>query len=458
MSDTSGECWLRAALLAVSVAALGHALQIGDGILQPHVMRWLILSVFTCAAGTLAPMPRVDPRAAARVAMAVIGLVLAWQIWQLFERPPFNNVDAAVSGIRSFRVLLSITSAMALVLALLAPVRIARLVFPAVLVGFFALGVWVIRAAPVPSAPPIDVYVFQQEACAAVLKGTNPYTITFPDVIGAEWYGPGVSVNGRLRFGYPYMPLTLLMSLPGYLLAGDVRYSHLAAIVGAAALIAYARPSRLSFAAAALLLLQPRGLYILERSWCEPQVVLLLAATVFAAARGSRYVPLLVGLLIVSKQYMLATAALAPLLVPVWTRRKLLSFVGEAALVALVATLPLAMLAPAGFWRSAVALQFRQLYRWDSANFVAWLGHARNLPRDVLPVPWWLAFVLLLVAIAIALWSLPRTTAAFASAVALCYFVFFAFAKQAFANYYFLVIGAACCAIATIGSPAPVET
>ena len=74
-----------------------------------------------------------------------------------------------------------------------------------------------------------------------ILKGTNPYTITFPDVIGAEWYGPGVSVNGRLRFGYPYMPLTLLMSLPGYLVAGDVRCSHLAAMVGAAALIAYAR-------------------------------------------------------------------------------------------------------------------------------------------------------------------------------------------------------------------------
>ena len=80
--------------------------------------------------------------------------------------------------------------------------------------------------------------------------------------------------------------------------------------------------------------------------------MLQLAATVFAASAGSRYVPLLLGLLIVSKQYMLATAALAPLLVPVWDRRRLLSFAGEAALVAVVATLPLAMLAPAGFWRA----------------------------------------------------------------------------------------------------------
>jgi hypothetical protein len=180
-------------------------------------------------------------------------------------------------------------------------------------------------------------------------------------------------VNGRLRFGYPYMPLTLLMSLPGYLVAGDVRYSHLAAMVAAAALIAYARPSRLSFAAAALLLLQPRGLYILERSWCEPQVVLLLAATVFAAARGSRYVPLSLGLLIVSKQYMLATAAL----------RRCLSRCGIAAgfspspvkryWLRWSRTLPLAMLAPAGFWRSAVALQF--------ASFTAGIRPLRRMAR-----------------------------------------------------------------------------
>jgi hypothetical protein len=111
-------------------------------------------------------------------------------VWQLFERPPFNDVDTSATRFTFFRVILSITSATALVLALLAPMRIARIVFPAVLVGFFALGVWVIRAAPVPSSPAIDVYVFQQDSCAALLKGTNPYTITFPDVIGADGMAP----------------------------------------------------------------------------------------------------------------------------------------------------------------------------------------------------------------------------------------------------------------------------
>ena len=40
-------------------------------------MRWLILSLFTCVTGMVAPMPRVEPRFAARVAMFVIGL--AWR-------------------------------------------------------------------------------------------------------------------------------------------------------------------------------------------------------------------------------------------------------------------------------------------------------------------------------------------------------------------------------------------
>ena len=75
-----------------------------------------------------------------------------------------------------------------------------------------------------------------------------------------------------------------------------------------------------------------------------------------------------------------------------------------------------------------------------------------------MPVPWWLAFGLMLAAIAVALWRFRRTPAGFAAAVPIAYFLFFAFGKQAFANYYFLVIGATCCAIATLDSPALAET
>ena len=49
----------------------------------------------------------------------------------------------------------------------------------------------------------------------------------------------------------------------------------------------------------------------------------------------------------------------------------------------------------------------------------------------------------------------PRTAAGFAGSVGLVMLVFFAFSKQAFANYYFFVIGALCCAAAVSVGPRP---
>jgi len=42
----------------------------------------------------------------------------------------------------------------------------------------------------------------------------------------------------------------------------------------------------------------------------------------------------------------------------------------------------------------------------------------------------------------------PRSPAGFAAATAFTFILFFAFAKQAFCNYYFLVIGMLCAALA----------
>ena len=52
--------------------------------------------------------------------------------------------------------------------------------------------------------------------------------------------------------------------------------------------------------------------------------------------------------------------------------------------------------------------------------------------------------------IPLAMWLLPKNAGGFAGAVAVVYFTFFALNRQAFCNYYFLVIAAMCCAIATL--------
>jgi hypothetical protein len=52
----------------------------------------------------------------------------------------------------------------------------------------------------------------------------------------------------------------------------------------------------------------------------------------------------------------------------------------------------------------------------------------------------------------------PRTPAGFAASTALIFALFFAFNKQAFCNYYFVVFAASCCAAALASAPLQTST
>ena len=60
--------------------------------------------------------------------------------------------------------------------------------------------------------------------------------------------------------------------------------------------------------------------------------------------------------------------------------------------------------------------------------------------------------VAVVLTLGLSLWRAPRSAAGFAGSVGLVYLSLFAFSKQAFANYYFFVIGAFCCAVAASGA------
>jgi len=292
--------------------------------------------------------------------------------------------------------------------------------------------------------PGVDVCLFQRNAADTLLRGENPYSITFKDPYrdSSGFYGAGISANGRLQFGYPYPPLSLLLIIPAHLL-GDFRYAHLAAMGVAAALIALCRPGRPAFAAAALLLFTPRGFFVLEAGWTEPLAVMFLAGTVFAACRSRRSLPVPLGLLLATKQYLPLLVLATPLL------RRPSNVTWKAIAVAAAVTLPLAMWDLPGFVHSVVLLQFRQPFRPDALGYLVPLS---DLGFGTPPA--WIAFVAAGIAGAIALRRCPRTPAGFAAAAALVLLAFFAFNKQAFCNYYHLVIGALCCA-AGAADPAP---
>jgi hypothetical protein len=121
--------------------------------------------------------------------------------------------------------------------------------------------------------------------------------------------------------------------------------------------------------------------------------------------------------------------------------------IAVAGVVTAVVSLPLIVCNIPAYVHSAVTLQFQQPFRADALSLSAWWyshGHA--------PPPNALAFLAAVAAIALSLWRAPHTPAGFAAAVAVVYYAFLAFNKQAFCNYYFFVVGALCCALAASAS------
>jgi hypothetical protein len=437
--DTS---WLSATLLALSALSLGHALAINRGMLAPMALLWLSGALGLCA--TAVAVSRYQPgwisvRRGQLVLSAVLLAGLLLQLLQLAYAPPAlrSHLDEVPPN--------ALRGALAAVggLAAVGTTRVSgmrRIWFPLVLLIFAGLGHLVLQGSPQPA---VDVFFFQRDGGAALTEGRNPYAMRFPNIYGPDtpFYGPGLVEDGWLTFGFPYLPLSLLLVLPGHLIAGDVRYANLTALILSGVFIGYARPGAVAALAACVCLFTPVGLLILERSWTEPLVVVLLAATIFLACRAPRAAPYAYGLLLAVKQYMVLAVPLTYMLARA-TRVELSRLLTIALVIAAAATIPFVLWDPTAFIDSVVTLQFKQPFRTDALSYPAWIV-SRGGPR-------WtgaLSFAAAAVALGLVLRFAPRTPAGTAASVAFVYFAFFAWNKQAFANYYFFVIGALCCAV-----------
>jgi hypothetical protein len=300
--------------------------------------------------------------------------------------------------------------------------------------------------------PVFDFYELQRVAGLELLTGANPYTMRVEN-----WF-PGwnshvdasLVQNGVPLFGFIYPPLALLQILPVQLFGLDFRYAYVLLAVATAALVGTCGRGPVPKLAAALLVSSPYGAYVIAAGWSEPGVGVWLAATVWLACRRPGATGVGLGLFAAAKQYVPLTAPLALLLVPregpADRRRRLLALLVPAAVVAAVVTLPLALWDLPAFWFSTVSVQLRQPFRPDSLSVLALL-----YKWGVKEPPAVLGFVALAVGQAVALWRAPRSPAGFAAGMTLSLLLFFAFSKQAFANYYTLAIIAAVTALAAAG-------
>ncbi|MCB1246990.1 MAG: DUF2029 domain-containing protein, partial [Acidimicrobiia bacterium] len=289
-----------------------------------------------------------------------------------------------------------------------------------------------------------DVQVFQRDASVALLRGTNPFDITFIDIYppasSAKFYAPGLSVGGVLQFGYPYFPLSLLVIAPFEALA-DFRIAHALAVIVTAHLMARLSPGRHSTLAAMLFLLMSPAADAARIGWTDPLVLLALVGVVAVACHRSALSSAAAGLLFAVKQYTVFLVVPSLLLIErPWRFRSVARHLGIAGGVFVAITLPFVLWDPAAFWNSVVRLQFIQPFRPDSIAIPALVADWwTTLPPLVsVGAPF---FAVAAASVAVAMRT-PTGPQGFALASAFVLLVSYVTSKQAFVNYYYVAIGA----------------
>jgi uncharacterized membrane protein len=440
---------LPAFAMTLFVLALGHAVDLKDGDYGPGPIFWLTIAIPFAVLAILNPRWDSVESVFRRRLPAVLALAIAIEAYYLLLRVRTDShitlafTTVAVLGLFQFLELRSILRWSLMIIMVIA----------FCIAGATAFNVRSKNAG-------IDVFMFQQTACYALTHGLNPYSFKYPSIypLGTPYYGPGiVDANGYLTVGCPYPPLSILLTLPGYFL-GDVRYSDVAAIGISAAVIAFAptrrgsdRASRSSAPlAAALLLLMPRAVYVLDLSWTEPLLVLMFSFVMFSALRWPKALPVALGLYLSTKQYTILTLPLLPLLIDRpnhW--RTLWRLLLKAFLVVTAINLPFLLWNVRAFWRSLVEFQLMQSFRNDALSYLVFIRHL----APQMPLPAWISLVPLVVIIPVCLRRVASSPAGFAAAVTVVHLFFFAFNKQAFCNYYYFVIATACWSIAAARLP-----
>jgi hypothetical protein len=435
----------RAIFWTLSAFFLALAVWVKDGTYAPSAIVGLSLAIVLAVAGVYCPaLPSRLPSTTQTLNAILIGCATAFTaLWGV----PRESPNAPYLFVSYWCACLFL----AVLLSRLVRGPLARWLFPLFLLAHIGLGTVTIMGAKVDEKQSgrfkfevrNDVQIFADEAARLLTEGKNPYSTRMPNVMGADlpFYWDGATdKNGRLPFGYPYMPLSAIFSIPGYLL-GDIRLANAFAIIGIAFCLAYARPSVTSQLAATVFLLFPSTLLMLIMSWTEPVALFFLAATVFCSFRAPKWLFLALGCLIASKQYTLFLLPLLPLVFP--DKAKWRPLLWQSLGVAALLTVPMALWDIDGFYRSVVQMQFKQPFRRDSLSYFVTVLRAGGPQLSPL-----LGFAALIAGLSFGALKAPRTAAGWLTAGAVAYLGFFALNKQAFVNYYFWVFGLLITAVA----------
>ncbi len=418
--------------------AVGYAIHVNNGAYSQQALLWLTVGLALLLVSLLLPSRGRKPPSPCSVVAWVLAAGIILETLVLLWR--------ARAGVGTLPIVATVAVAILGLLQLAGWARLKAVFLLLALVAFSYTGFYTISL-PNPS---IDLYDWQTQTSIALTEWRDPYLVRIAPRYGKQLYPRGtVDEHGYTIYALPYPPLSLLMSLPGFVLGNDVRYADLFAMAASAVLMAFARPGRIAALAATLFLLTPRVLYVLWNAWTEPLMVLTFSLAMFCACRWRKGLPWALGLFLCTKQTAVFALPLVPLLISGPKRwRQLFEMSIKAGVVVAVINLPFLVWNVREFVRAVVLLRVIPAFRNDALTYLVWIY---SLTGKIPPT--WIGIPLAAGAIALAWWKAPRTPACFAAAVTLVTALFFAFSQQAFANYYFFTIGTACWAIAAAELP-----
>ncbi|MGH3980097.1 MAG: glycosyltransferase 87 family protein [Pseudonocardiaceae bacterium] len=408
--ESLGSAVLLLAVVAVAGEAAIFSVYSADGLLR------LVLLVLTALGGVLLGGARCRPPSWA-IAGAALLVVLA-----LAVAPPLGNVvsdERLLIGV----VVVGAASVVPAVLPVVRTAHTGKVAGVALGTATAGYGLVVLGTRPI-----IDVWALLQGAGRGLAAGRNPYELTFP-----------ASPPGQVDHCFTYFPGTALLTGPGVWIGGDARWAELLAVIAAAALVARQVHARggAALGLAVLVALVPGTIRVVQQSWTEPLLLVLLVAAAVLAGRGRPvWAAVVFGLALATKQHVIV---LAPLLL-LWRFRvrELAVAAGTAAAV----MVPLLVANPSRFIECTV--EFFLAAEAPQTSLSLWLH-----------VPVWAQLPLLalgLLAGYLLAWRCcPRTSGGFLVACAAVFLAFGLVNKQTFLNQWWLVASLVVAGLALAG-------
>jgi hypothetical protein len=319
--------------------------------------------------------------------------------------------------------LLSIATAAAAALSLLANDRWRRASWLGVLALAAATGIVTIVLI---SNPGIDVWELLQQSSTGLLHGDDMYRQHWMHSTG-------------LQNVYPYLPGTTLVLAPFRWLLGDVRFGLLAASLLAAWLLQRYGAEDAPPALAALVVVMPDWVYLINRSWTEPLLVAVLAVAIIALRSGRTALAIVaLAVALASKQHIILLLPLFALWPSFGLRRTI-----KACGLAILIVLPWIIAGPRDIWHDAVHANLTLGAETKALNLQGLL-----LRHDTSVGSWFVA-LLLVAAYALVVWRMPRTPSGLALGCAVVMWTFDLANTQTFFNHYVLPLGLLLLALAT---------